>query len=141
LTWGQTKQPAKEVVVARKSWSDAELEKLIATPVPPAEPRFVQEQAPDIPPLHDSELTPQQRIDGAFDALGITARHWIEPYAGLGPPVSAAEGPAVAAVSEDAAATVLLRDSIEVALMLGVVVLAMLLWRACVRHSGRSTMQ
>ena len=134
LTWGHTKQPAKEVVVARKSWSDAELEKLITTPVPPAQPPapVVWDENvlnPLDQTLIDSELTPQQRIDGAFEAMGIGAKHWIEPYIGIGPPVSAAGGPAVAAVAEDAAATVPLRDGMEIALMLGIIVLMMLLWR------------
>ena len=93
LVWGGTKQPAaREVVVARKSWSDAELEKLITTPVPPAEPPMYDWDTlnPLDQALIDSEQTPQQRIDGAFEALGISAKHWIEPY--IGPSVSSRRG-------------------------------------------------
>ena len=143
LTWGHTKQPAKEVVVARKSWSDAELEKLINTPVQPtiiskSEPVMLG-RGPANPldqALIDSEQTPQQRIDGAFEAMGIGAKHWIEPYIGIGPSVSAAGGSAVAAVAEDAAATVPLRDGMEIALMLGIIVLIMLLWRGIAATFG-----
>ena len=141
LTWGHTKQPAKEVVVARKSWSDAELEKLITTPIEP-QPAPVPPPTKLAPASADAaavlEQTPQQRIDGAFEAMGIGAKHWIEPY--IGPSVTsaaqdgvfapgAAGGSAVAAVAEDAAATVPLRDGMEIALMLGIIVLIMLLWR------------
>ena len=125
-------------MVARKSWSDAELEKLITTPLEP-QPAPVPPPTKLAPASADAaavlEQTPQQRIDGAFEAMGIGAKHWIEPY--IGPSVtSAAGGSAVAAVAEDAAATVPLRDGMEIALMLGIIVLMMLLWRGIAATFG-----
>jgi hypothetical protein len=123
LTWGETRTP--EVVVARKYYTEADL-KVPATP--PPEPHQ----------LLDQEMTPQQRIDNAFEALGlarIQKQSWIEPYAGpytVNHPLASSatsEAVAVAATSEDGAATVPLRDPTEIALMLGIVMLALLLWR------------
>jgi hypothetical protein len=124
LTWSEAR--TREVVVARKFYTEADL-KVPATP-PPPEPHQ----------LLDQEMTPQQRIDNAFEALGLARmqkQSWIEPYAGpytvnhpLAPSATS-EVVAVAATSEDGAATVPLRDPMEIALMLGIVVLALLLWR------------
>jgi hypothetical protein len=124
LTWGETRTP--EVVVARKFYTEADLKVPAA---PPPEPHQ----------LLDQEMTPQQRIDSAFEALGMAHRpqSWIEPYTANRPLASAtSDVVAVAATSEDGAATVPLRDPTEIALMLGIIVMAVLLWRGVAATFG-----
>jgi hypothetical protein len=79
LAWGKADTP--EVVIARKPWSDAELEKLITTPVLPAGPGLSRRQAGH-PTIARQRTVTAQRIDGAFQALGMAPRgqEWLAPY-------------------------------------------------------------
>ena len=111
LMWSQP-----EVVIARKHYTEADLG--LARKAEPA-------PAPVIPdrPL---EQTPQARIDAAFDALGLSLRPVLLDQLQL----DASGMVAVAAVPEEAAATPpMLRNALEIPLMLGVIFMGYLLWR------------
>jgi hypothetical protein len=122
LAW--SKPAAPEVVVARKHYTDDQLGLV----------RKTEPSAPAIPD-HPLELTPQARIDGAFEALGLSLRPVLldqVTHTGM-------DTVAVAAVAEEglpAAATFPLRSALEIPLMLGVIFVGYLVWRGIAATFG-----